>query len=266
MLESFAPQLRVDSVPLEHFKGGADVVIASKTITKSKDATRSLRGFFRAGSKILFDLVDGNPRSSRHFDRFIWAYLCSSRSEKTYRDERGQRAFYVPQHVDLRLHSSEHVRDKFILGYSGAPRNALHLDSLPVNIFDSGRSQQGSELAELNNFLSSLSHHYSVRQYERDGFKPGLKIFIASMFGGAFLGSQEDPETFALLGDRYPYLSEDSTLANVSATIKLAKSTFGDELHAEALRQMETLRSEYCPARIARDLHTTVKDAMEDRS
>lgn len=259
LLEDFEPQLYVDSIPLEYFKGGTDVIIASKTITKVPGVERFLRRATKNGTKVLFDLVDGNPRSTRHIDRYISAYICSSHSEYDYRMELGQKAYLVPHNVDARMKPRDSAARGFRVGYSGAPYNAQHLDNLEIDVFDSSTTQVGDDFNDLDRFLGSVSHHYSVRQNEnRVVFKPAVKTYIASMYNRAFIGSKEDPETLKVLGSEYPYLAQTSSLYDVTDIIEFARATFGGPVHERAMHSLQGLRQEFCPRSVAELLYGAI--------
>lgn len=71
LLQEFDPAIEVDVVPFERYLGGSDIIVASKSITKSKSVVKRLRRMKRQGSRIVFDLVDGNPRSTRRIDSLL---------------------------------------------------------------------------------------------------------------------------------------------------------------------------------------------------
>ena len=252
LLGQYDPSIEVDSFPIEFLGRGPDCIVASKFVTKVPNCSGILKRLRRSGARIFFDLVDGNPRSTRKIDHLIDGYICASHPELSFRKDRGQPAFFVPHNVDSRLTGTREPASRFRVGYSGAPYNALHLDGMNIEVFDSSRTQQGAEITDLPSFLASLSHHYSVRKKEERGvFKPSLKIYIAALYQRAFVGSREDPESLMLLGDDYPYLARSSSPEDVAEVLAIARETFGGKVHALALQKMAIVRRESCPAAIA---------------
>lgn len=263
LLDTFSPDLSVDSIPLEYYRGGADVIVASKTIVKVPGVERFLRREKKSGAVVLFDLVDGSPRSTRKIDRYIDAYLCSSHKEFEFREELGQKAFFIPHNVDERMEIRNETPSQFRVGYSGAPRNAQHLEELDITTYDSSSTNVGSDFDRLDHFLAEISHHYSVRQDEkRLVFKPGLKIYIAALYGRAFIGSIDDRETLEILGEDYPYLAQSSNLEDVERVINFARESFGGREHSTALSQLKLLRREFCPANIAQQLAAAISASL----
>ena len=185
--------------------------------------------------------------------------MCSSRTEKDFRESQKDYSFYVPHGLDLRIKPAMSTFSNFSLGYAGARRNAKHIEKLQIPSVEAGDMQSARGLETLTDFISSHSHLYSVREYDRPGFKPGVKIFTAALAGACFIGSREDPETYRLLGPDYPYLARDSSVEEVRKIIDFARSTFGTELHRKALSILRDLRQEFCPARIAADLYNAIE-------
>lgn len=259
MLETYDSALRVDAIPLEFFKGGSDVIVASKTCAKVPGAEKFFRRESRRKTTILYDLVDGNPRSTRKLDSYISGFICSSPSEFAFRQEENQPAFMVHHHVDQRLHATRSTTSEFSVGYAGAPYNSRHLEQISIDVFDTSLLREDPGLVRLSAFLDTHSHHYSVREPEkRKIFKPSLKAFIASFYSKAFIGSREDDESLAVLGDDYPYLSRSSSLSDVTEIIEYARETFLTDIHSEALAKMDEIRPLYCPASVVESLHSAI--------
>ena len=228
-----------------------DVVVLHKTALEFRFLDRVLKRLKREGATIILDLVDGDPRKSKWVEPQIDAYMCASHSEFSYRRQRGQKATFVAHQLNSMFKQTPPEQTSFKVGYVGSPLNALHLHELSIPSRTPGFSLQPEERDDLLSFLTSLTHHYSVRNYlPNDGFKPGLKIYMAAHFGATFIGSRDDPESLALLGHDYPYLSADSSLDEVKKTIALAQKSFGGELHQIARQRLDNLRSEFCSARV----------------
>lgn len=264
MLQSFDKSLDVASLStgaMAKSRITPDAVVLHKSALRFPGLPNLLRRFKRNGARVYMDLVDGNPTSGERIHHLVDHFICASHSEFAHRQLKLQSSTLVPHHVDHRFPPYHGLHDAFRVGFSGLPLNALHLNELHIETFDSSATQFGADFEKLRAFLNGLSHHYSVRHYQDyDGFKPGLKIYIAAHMGAAFIGSRQDPETLAVLGDDYPYLADDSSLGSVKKTLLRAESTFLSPLHSKALAALNKLRSEFCPAFVVATLHNALKD------
>lgn len=269
LLLSYDSTIRVVSSSIEGLvatRNFPDVVILNKTALKYRFLEHYIRRAKQNGGVVFFDSVDDPPRRAAFIDHQIDHYLCASKGELQWRSSKGQPASFLAHHVDLRIAPRTVSRERFNLGFVGAPRNVLHLKSLGIDFFDASITQEADNFREFVSFLDSLSHHYSVRHYQDgDGFKPALKAYFAAHLGATFIGSRADPEVSLVLGDSYPYLSSDSSLSSVSQTVALAKSTFGHNLHHLARGRMEPLRKEFCPAGVVAVLHRLIQDVLANR-
>ena len=262
LLKRYDKNLQVSTSVIEEYKDTADVWILSKTVSDFDGLLVLLEKASRSGSTILVDLVDGNVESTQPFDKFVDGYICSSKTEFEFRIRKAQNAYLVPHPLDRRLKSNSRRITNFRVGYCGAPANAAHLGTNGIETFDASTTQSGLGLHKMNNFLSSLSHHYSVRSYQpHDGFKPALKLFIAANFRAAFIGSKADTESLAWLGDSYPYLASNSSSEEVAKIMHYAKETFGTRVFERAVEQLEELKSDFCEASVTSQLDSAIWQA-----
>jgi hypothetical protein len=267
LLREYDKNLLVSLSAIEDYKQTADVFILSKTVRDFQGLSEQLEKASRTGCTVLVDLVDGHLDSTQAFGRYVDGYICSSKTEFEFRSRNAQNAYLVPHPLDRRLARNAWGLKNFRIGYCGAPANAAHLETNGIETFDASTTQSGPGLHKMNKFLSSMSHHYSVRSYQPyDGFKPGIKLFIAAKFGVAFIGSRADKETLAWVGESYPYLASDSSLGEVTKIVDYARDTFGTRVYADAVEQLEGLLSTFCEAKVTAQLDTAIWQAFKRKN
>lgn len=262
LLAIFDRRLDVKSVSISALRfsqDDPDLLVLHKSTLEYPFLDRFLRRLRERGTVVFLDLVDDDPGSSNWVDAQIDGYICSSHSELEYRRENCQNAFFVAHQVNALFRQSSSEHESFRVGYFGAPYNSLHLEELGISSRTPDFRLEFEVGQDLLEFLEPLSHHYSVRHYlAHERFKPGLKVYMASHLGATFIGSRADPESLALLGDDYPYLSTDSSVGEVRKTVAFAQETFGGEVHLRAKRKLEDLREEFCPARVVSDIQELI--------
>lgn len=262
MLRNFDSGLVVTATTVEKMRKTGEtpnVLVMHKSVRRLPHIETFLTQLRADGVKIVLDLVDGDPFEWEPLSSFIDFYICASRSENRYRVARGERSAFIAHHVDLRILPYQRSHNAFKLGFSGLPKNALFIEALPVATFDSSGTVMGRKFKVFIEFLRSLSHHYSVRHYDKHfAFKPGLKIYIAAQLGAVFVGSKADEESYLVLGDSYPYLSAESTLESVEQCVEYAESTFNTDAHVKALARMKEIQPEFCPAAVTASLHSVL--------
>ena len=227
---------------------GADIV-ASKYVFNQLNSNlfhdvRSRR------NRIFADVVDGFPAAG--LERYVNGYFCASRTEFQNRVSLGLTCFDIPHPVDSRFELRSFDKESFILGYLGGNGGSEHLNSIGglKNVF-TDRSLANSEVRAIVPAVNSFSHHLSVRTFFGDGvFKPATKAYVAARFGAVFVGSRDDVETVSVLGERYPYLADSSSLEDVEGVIQLARTTFHESQWQTAVARMNELRRESCDLRL----------------
>ena len=240
-----------------------DVVICHKSALEDDALLPIARRWARAGTIFCADIVDGQPKQHRRVRNLVRSYICASRTEFDWRSSRRERCYFVPHHVDLRILPLRPQRSNWSLGYLGQRRNAQHLEKIKLQVLEDTPElfETGGRL--LRRFLEDHSHHYSVRRYSRDeGFKPPTKIYLASHVGAVAIVSREDPESLQAVGSDYPFLSVSSRLSDVAETIRFAEERMGMGEHERALKAMEILRRDFCPARVVQSLHVALREEM----
>jgi hypothetical protein len=258
-LSSYDPSLSVQTSSIEEFNKKAGVVVVSKSCFRLPDIKEFLKDIKRTGSVVLFDLIDGHVSLSERYSEYADGYICSSLSEYNSRIRTQENVFFVNHLIDDRLTPRGRRNDLPRIGYAGDPTNAKHLNLDLIDVLDTTTLKNRRDLQNLNEFLSEHSFHYSIRQInERDGFKPGLKLFMASYFDSAFIGSLSDVETTLWLGPNYPYLSQNSNQKQVVEVIHYALETFHTTVYDDALMDLSKLRQSFCPVKVTADLHLAV--------
>jgi len=240
-----------------------DVVICHKSALEDDALLSIARRWARAGTIFCADIVDGQSKQHSAIRKILRSYICASWTEFDWRSSRGERCYFVPHHVDLRISPMRPQRSNFALGYLGQRRNAQHLETIKLEVLEDSPGIFETGHRSLQNFLSDRSHHYSVRRYSRDeGFKPPTKIYLASHVGALAIVSAEDIESLRAVGSDYPYLSVSSRYSDVAETVRFAEETMGMREHDRALQAMEALRREFCPARVVKSLHFALREEM----
>lgn len=229
-----------------------DMVWTKSTLTE--DVRPTLSTSVSNGHRVFVDFVDGTDLPE--IADSVHGYICASRTELNYRTHHGKRAWYVPHAVDRRIPHLDFDRESLEFGYFGRPWMVEHLESLSeISVARAEESLGDREFKQLMESLAQWSHHYSVRSFFGFGnFKPPTKVFVAARMGALFVGSRQDEEVHLLLGNDYPYLSEDSSLEAVRETVQFARETFLSSPWNRARRAMEETRRESCDAFIAESL------------
>lgn len=264
-LGEFDPGITVWYGSIQEYTGTKpDAIILSKTALSLNQSYDTMLDFARGGTKIMVDLVDGDPTLAKRGEQVVDAYICASLSEFEFRTNQDQEAFFVAHHVDSRIPTIDPAEgNQFRVGYAGRIDNAQWLEVLPISVHDVDTSDFSIGTQELVRFLRGITHHYSIRRHQPwDGFKPGTKPFLAAHFGSVFIGSLADRESMLLLGHEYPYLSKSSNLEDVTEIISLAKRTFQSQLHSSALDRMHYLRKLSCRAKVSLDLHSAISRVL----
>ena len=266
MLQAFDPSCLVswrELGELAPHQSRPDVVICHKSALEDDGLLVVARRWAREGTLFCADIVDGKPKQGMRIRKILRSFICSSRSEFDYRSSRGERCYFVPHHVDLRIMPLRRQRPNFALGYLGQRRNAQHLETIKLDVLEDSPHIFEPGHRSLQDFLIGQSHHYSVRRYSRDeGFKPPTKIYLAAHVGAVAIVSREDSESLRAVGSDYPYLSVSSRYSDVVETVRFAEETMGMREHDSALQTMEELRREFCPARVVKSLHFALREEM----
>ncbi|MEQ9086773.1 MAG: hypothetical protein RIE23_06170 [Pontimonas sp.] len=229
-----------------------DMVWTKTTLTE--DVRSVLSSHAARGRRVFVDFVDGTDLPE--IADSVYAYICASRTELNHRTRCGKRAWYVPHPVDPRIPRLEFERNSLRYGYFGRPWMVEHAEELAeLECLPAEESLGDRKFDQLMGTAAQWSHHYSVRSFFGVGnFKPPTKVFVASRMGALFVGSRQDEEVRLLLGDDYPYLSENSSLEEVEKILKFARETFLTEPWNRGRNAMREARRESCDASIAESL------------
>lgn len=235
-----------------------DMVWTKSTLTE--DVRSALSTHAAHGHRVLVDFVDGTDIPE--IADSVYGYICASRTELNYRAQHGKRAWYVPHAVDTRIPQFDFERESLQFGYFGRPWMAEHLETLSeIRSIPAEESFGDRDFGHLMKTVAQWSHHYSVRSFFGVGnFKPPTKVFVAARLGALFVGSRQDEEVQLLLGNDYPYLSENSSIEEVRTTLQFARETFHAEHWNRARDAMEVVRRESCDAFIAEQLLRSLEE------
>ncbi len=134
------------------------------------------------------------------------------------------------------------------VGYIGLARSLELWASIP--------GVQFVDHLEVSDFFSAaraFNCHLSLRSSRRDQlYKPNAKISTAAACN-AVLITNRDQSAIELLGEDYPYYTAGVALADVNATLELARRTIGGPLWRQALTRLGEVRERTRIERIATD-------------
>lgn len=246
---------------LTPYQSRPDVVICHKSALEDHGLLVMARRCARAGTVFCADVVDGKPKQRRRIRKILRSYICASRSEFDWPSSRGERCYFAPHHVDLRIMPMRRQRSNFAIRYLGQRRNAQHPETIKLEVLEGSPDIFETAHRSLRDFLSGHSHHYSIRSYSR-----GLQATHQNLLGLArralAIVSREDTESLRAVGADYPYLSGSSRYSEVAETVLFAEETLGMREHASAVQAMEELRRKFCPARVVKLLHFALREEM----
>ena len=168
-------------------------------------------------------------------------------------------SFLVNHGVDTRIQYPACQQTKFAVAYFGEPTNGLYLDVLH-QIVTSHRTPTELSTLDWAPALADYNCHYLLRPPGLPSvIKPFTKGFVAAACGAVVIADGNDPTALEMLGEDYPFLARDLSIAGVRETIASAADAFGGSDWTLARGIMASLRREYSPQTIAAQLATALR-------
>jgi len=196
---------------LWRLRGEWVVLTKSALLVSTRDTIAHLHAL---GHRIVADFVDLKVDDDVAASADV--LLASSASQERYFRFRFAHIpiFHVTHQVDLRLPVIVTPTDRARVGYYGKLANCLHLNGIAdlVRIVDANDASDPRWMSR----LSESNAHYALRGAEDPGvFKPFLKGFTAAHCGAPIIVAAADAEARDYLGNEYPFMIRDLSLASV---------------------------------------------------